>query len=73
MVLADNGETVRVVVSGDVDSLLGVVAMMNSAISNAQHPLHFYVTLPNAIISHFRLVLSVRFVNLHPFFGIECF
>lgn len=46
-------ETVRVVVSGDVNSLLGVVAMMNSVATNTHHPLHFYVTLPSAIVPHF--------------------
>lgn len=57
MVLAGGSEVVRVVVSGDVDSLLGVVAMMNSVASNTQYPLHFYVTLPSVLMSHFRLVI----------------
>ncbi|XP_050728174.1 glycosyltransferase 8 domain-containing protein 1-like [Eriocheir sinensis] len=51
-------EAARVVVSGDMDSLLGVVAMMNSVTSNTQHPLHFYVTLPSALISHFKKWVS---------------
>ncbi|KAG0729865.1 Glycosyltransferase 8 domain-containing protein 1 [Chionoecetes opilio] len=46
-------EAVRVVVSGDVDSLLGVVALMNSVTTNARHPIHFYITLPSAVIPHF--------------------
>uniref|UniRef100_A0A0P4W2W0 Uncharacterized protein n=1 Tax=Scylla olivacea TaxID=85551 RepID=A0A0P4W2W0_SCYOL len=51
-------DILKVVVSGDADSLLGVMAMMNSVATNTHHPLHFYVTLPSAVIPHFNKWIS---------------
>ncbi|KAK3873115.1 hypothetical protein Pcinc_016900 [Petrolisthes cinctipes] len=46
---------VNIVISGDGDTLLGVIAVMNSALINTKTPVHFYITLPKEIIPDFRL------------------
>lgn len=48
------GKVVRVIISGDSDTLLGVIAAMNSVVTNTKSPVHFYVTLPKIIIPDFR-------------------
>lgn len=52
--LAESPNQVNVVISGDRDTLLGVIAVMNSVVTNTKASLHFYITLPKDIIPDFR-------------------
>ncbi|XP_027224901.2 glycosyltransferase 8 domain-containing protein 1 [Penaeus vannamei] len=45
---------INVVISGDEETLLGVMAVINSVVANTKSPVHFYITLPKIVIPDFR-------------------
>ncbi|KAK8749149.1 hypothetical protein OTU49_015700 [Cherax quadricarinatus] len=50
----NSGKTVKIVISGNADTLIGVTSAMNSVVSNTKSSVRFYITLPKIVIPDFR-------------------
>lgn len=50
----ENSNTINIVMQAGEDEMGGLIAAINSVVSNSKLPIHFYLVLPEASMEHFK-------------------